>query len=214
MGKAHNNADGMSRHPCPPYACTCYEFEESLDCGPCKKCEEKMTITINSVTTRSTNTTENDTDSSWIQKYSNSEIRAHQLNDPEIAPIIYWKEESETRPGSRTIISENSSTRHLWLCWDSLEIQNGVLVKTDSDYPRVKKLIAPQSLHKEILALCHNCIISGHSGYKKTRGKIQQNFYWFKQKESVLEWVQKCDICAINRRAHRTAKAPMRDMRV
>ena len=82
MGKAHNNADGMSRHPCPPYACTCYEFEESLDCGPCKKCEKKMTITINSVTTRSTNTTENDTDSSWIQKYSNSEIRAHQLNDP------------------------------------------------------------------------------------------------------------------------------------
>ena len=39
-GKSHSNADGMSRHPCPPHACTCCE-EVLLDCGPCKKCEKK-----------------------------------------------------------------------------------------------------------------------------------------------------------------------------
>ena len=39
-GKSHSNADGMSRHPCPPHACTCCE-EVLLDCGPCKKCEKE-----------------------------------------------------------------------------------------------------------------------------------------------------------------------------
>ena len=147
-----------------------------------------------------------------MQKYSQTQLRDYQLSDSHIPPLVLWKEESSTRPTMNMLINKEPSIRYLWLCWETLYLQDGVLIKKNSedDSP---KLVVPQMLQDEVLKNCHNCLISGHLGHKKTRHRVKQDFFWYKLKESMVEWVLKCDPCAANRRPH-TPKAPMGDMSV
>ena len=51
------------------------------------------------------------------------------MQDPDIAPILVWESDSEQRPGANQLAANSLATHNLWLCWDMLVVNNGVLHK-------------------------------------------------------------------------------------
>ena len=214
-GKKHGNADGLSRKTCDPRDCSCNNEDDLLPCGPCKKCQKQMQSTdmLMRVKTRQQCNEEPNHHEMWFDTYSREDLRAMQMQDEHIATVITWKEESSTRPIGRQVITTSGVTRNLWLLWDQLELHDGILyrkwITTDNTTLR---FIVPRAKQDEILNALHDSIQSGHLGQKKTLARVQRRFYWYQMKESVFNWIQKCEVCQINKRPVKKARAPLGSM--
>ena len=102
-----------------------------------------------------------------------------QLDDPDIGPILKWKESGQ-RSFIPKVYDSNPATRHYWNCWALLQIQDGTLmchfVRHDVMGDHIQ-FIVPWSLHNEVLHHVHDSLLGGHLGQKKTRQKALQRFY-------------------------------------
>ena len=213
-GKQHGNADGMSRVPCHPTSCTCHFDQDDLPCGPCSKCARRSTsdtLRVSRVVTRHQSNFVDSDPEPWTGKHSAQELREIQLQDKHIAPVLLWKEELPERPCSSRLLDSDPETRYLWLSWDSLSVRNGVLYrKTESDSCNTHwQLVVPYSLRDEVLNLCHNCLSSGHLGEKKTLARLLQFATWYKVRDSVHLWVQRCQICQASKHSHQPNRPPL-----
>lgn len=56
-------------------------------------------------------------------------------------------------------------------------------------------IVVPDHLRKVALQICHDSVVAGHYGVKKTMQKLTQNFSWFKMHKDVKDWVQSCQVC-------------------
>ena len=56
------------------------------------------------------------------------------------------------------------------------------------------QLVFPSAWIPDVLYGCHNFIISGHLGVRKTLEKIQHRFYWPGQRKDVDMWCGKCAV--------------------
>jgi Integrase zinc binding domain/Integrase core domain len=54
----------------------------------------------------------------------------------------------------------------------------------------------------KIVQVLHNSSIGGHSGILGTYQRIKKIFYWPKLKEEVINQVQQCEVCQLNKREH------------
>jgi hypothetical protein len=75
-------------------------------------------------------------------------------------------------------------------------------------------LVVPASIQNEVLELCHNNILAGHFGQKKTLQKLHRQFYWPNMKDKVNNYVNRCQRCQANKRPSRSARAPLGSMKV
>lgn len=155
-------------------------------------------------------------DESWALPYTMSKLRVKQLDDPDIKPVLQWKE-SGTRPLSQTVGKASPATRHYWNLWNTLEIRDGVLFhkfqKKDGTGEYVQFLV-PRAIRDEILHQMHDSILSGHLGRKKTKDKILQRFYWFGLKEDVYNYIARCHPCGEIKQPPKSMKAPLGSMMV
>ena len=80
-------------------------------------------------------------------------------------------------------------TRNLWLQFDQLQLNNGVLMRL-APRPRpiqdVLQLVVPCQLQKEVLESLHNSVCGAHLGVKRTVGKVKSQFYWLGFKVSSM----------------------------
>ena len=149
---------------------------------------------------------------SYITGYSRTDLAKIQKNDPEVGTVIKWKELNEERPTRESIASESPFTRHLWLLWDQLILVDGILYK--QRFPKLKgqcflQLKAPRRLWKELSQATHDSKFSGHLGVKKVLSKLKLNFYWFRMKEYVRLWIQKCIVFGRRKVQNRKPRAPL-----
>ncbi|GFU35238.1 integrase_H2C2 domain-containing protein [Trichonephila clavipes] len=110
-GSAHGNADALSRRPCPE------------SCKYCSRIEKKfgvIDLTVRQVTTPST---------SALDPWTDESVRKDQLADPEIIPILEFKESFDEKPSWQDIVSFHPTTKRYWDLWDSLNLRNGVLYR-------------------------------------------------------------------------------------
>ena len=212
-GQQHGNADGMSRRP--------FDLLDKADngppCGPCKKCSKQNTpilIPVAAVVTRQASKKPNQTSQSsakdsvqhqWPIGYSMKDLQEKQLIDPDIKMIMKCKLNGEPRPD--VPIAESPATRNLWLIWDSLILEDGVLWKEEINHN--KRLVAPKTLQLEIMKLAHESILAGHLGFKRTYKTVCNRYYWFRMKESVQNYTAQCEICNLNKRPSRKPKGPL-----
>ena len=95
-----------------------------------------------------------------------SELRAKQLKDPDIEPLIKWKENGK-RPIGKEVSSASPATRHYWLYWDALLLTEGVLfhkfAKRDGTGHFVQ-FIVPRSMKDTVLYHMHEALMGGHLG--------------------------------------------------
>ncbi len=58
----------------------------------------------------------------------------------------------------------------------------------------------------------HDVKLAGHLGYKKTRDKVLQTFYWFNIRQDIHTYVQSCDLCSSIKKPPKRPKAPLGNM--
>ena len=148
---------------------------------------------------------------SWFQGKSTAELRTLQENDSDIGPILRAFA-SERRPTSQEMSVMSPASRHYWIIWDALILQDGLLCKKF-----IKKVgtgeyiqfIMPTAMKKEVLHQMHDSVLSGHLGCKKTKAKIIQRFYWYSLRDDIKLHIQKCDVCAADKKPTKVPKAPL-----
>ena len=64
----------------------------------------------------------------WNLIYNRVVLWRKQLADPDIAPVLKWKE-SGRRPFGQEVCVSSPATRHYWSSWDLLVIKNGMLMQ-------------------------------------------------------------------------------------
>ncbi|GFS95337.1 retrovirus-related Pol polyprotein from transposon opus [Trichonephila clavipes] len=155
---AHGNADVLSKRPCPEICKYCSRIEKNFGViGPI----------VRQVTTPST---------SALDLWSDESVRKDQLADPEIKPIIEFKESSDEKPSWQVIASFHPTTKRYWALWDSLHLRNGVLYqKWESDDGKTFRwqLILPKTRVSRVLKELHVSLTGGHFGAMKTLQKVR-----------------------------------------
>ena len=148
---------------------------------------------------------------SWFQGKSTAELRKLQENDSDIGPILRAFA-SERRPTSQEMSVMSPASRHYWIIWDALILQDGLLckkfIKKDGTGEYIQ-FIVPTAMKKEVLHQMHDSVLSGHLGCKKTKAKIIQRFYWYSLRDDIKLHIQKCDVCAADKKPTKVPKAPL-----
>ncbi|GFX05702.1 retrovirus-related Pol polyprotein from transposon 412 [Trichonephila clavipes] len=93
------------------------------------------------------------------------------MADPEIKPIIEFKELSDEKPNWQDIASFYPTTKSYWALWDSLYL-------------------------RKVLKELHGSPIGGHFGVRKTLQKVRECFYWNNVRSDVEKGCRICDHCA------------------
>ena len=238
-GIKHRNADSLSCCP-DPWNCLCPDTDnlENLKCGPCIKCTKRfheMSVfesttssecqkeSIRAVTTRSQSARDTpgcqptlSRENLWSSEQDKANVRAKQMNDPDLALIIRAVEAGK-KPCHSEIVVLSPAARYYWSIWDSLTMQEGCLhryfYRKDGSGSHLQ-FIVPHSMKHDILYQVHNTIVSGHFGRKKTLEKLLQRFFWYGVRDDVYTWILQCDTCAENKRPHKTPRAPLGKMQV
>ncbi|GFU82851.1 retrovirus-related Pol polyprotein from transposon 17.6 [Trichonephila clavipes] len=180
-GPAHGNADALSRRPCPE------------SCKYCSRIEKKFGVIdpiVRLVTTPKT---------SVLDPWSDESFRKDQLADPEIKPIIEFKESSDEKPSWQDIAPFHPTTKLYWALWDSLHLRNGVLYrKWESDDGKTFRwqLMLPKTRVSTVLKALHDSPTGGHFGVMKTLQKVRERFYWNNVRSDVEKCCSICDPCA------------------
>ena len=185
-GKRHGNADRLSRRP------------PDVD-GVRSELPAVGTIT------------EEDS-SNWCRKWSPTELRHVQLNDPTVGPVLVWREQKSEPPTQNELQGTGPSVRKLCSHWDSLEVQDGVLYRRwedDNGASTRLLLVVPRALVPEVLSTCHNSPTAGHLGVTKTVGRVQERFYWPGQHSDVEDWIQCCERCSTGKARKAGPRAPL-----
>ncbi|XP_019888240.1 uncharacterized protein LOC109611168 [Ooceraea biroi] len=167
-GKAHTNADRLSRRP----------YEEAA----CRYCEK--------VESRERSNRDRNIGRIVFSEDSRSEWRTDQLRDSIISMFVRAKE-IDQRPSWQEIAPNEDAAKIYWSHWDALILEGGVLYKRwVSSNPEGSKLqiIVPRGRIAEILEEAHDSPTGGHFGVNKTLAKIRQRYYWATCKSDVEDW--------------------------
>jgi hypothetical protein len=82
----------------------------------------------------------------------------------------------------KQLVSDNKTAK--------FKVKANNLLVTDKD-----QIMVPQHLRKLALEICHDSILGGHYGTKKTGQKLEENFCWHGMKTDAAIWVKSCEIC-------------------
>jgi len=155
-------------------------------------------------------------DPNWLHVWSNAELIDFQISDSSIGPIRQMKLDYENKPDRNEVNDLNNEGRILWIQWNLLEIQNGILYRRIDNKlgQNIRQLVAPQVIRDHIFEQLHNSRISGHFGRDKTLENVKRRFYWTGMTEAVKNWCKRCDVCARGKPGPGLGKAPLKQFSV
>ena len=199
-GKQHSNADGLSRVPCKQ----CGMIEHTAVRNIAQNTPERVVKTPPEA-------------DSWIVGWTHELIKQKQQEDPEIAKVLQWKGESPERPNWETVSEENETIKTYWFLWKQLHIRSDLLYKLWEDPTSTSgtwQLILPATLRNEALNFLHDHVSAGHLGQHKTLARVRQRFYWHGLKNDVINWCNRCEVCATRKGPVRRGRAKLQQFPV
>ena len=205
-GLKHNNADSMSRGPC-------------RQCGRESTCGAKV---VCGVTTRAAAKAKAKEDAPkpvakppetpWVGDgpLARDRLKQAQLDDPILSKLIAWKQQ-DVRPPWGDISAEGASLKTYWAQWETLRLDDGLLVRELHVTGRKKRdqIVVPEKLKDVVLESLHNAVTAGHLGVRRTLAGVRARFFWPQMRQSVERWCEKCDVCAARKFSTKTRKGPM-----
>ena len=75
-----------------------------------------------------------------------------------------------------------------------------------------KQIKVPKMLRKKVMKVAHDSIFGGHLGIKKTKDRIQTNFYWLGMQGDVTSFCRSCDVCQKTTAKGSAFRVPLGDM--
>ena len=145
------------------------------------------------------------------QSQEPSLLKEAQLADPEIKLVREWVEKEE-RPPWTAVSGMSNRIKSCWSQFVRLCIHNDYLCRIwyEGKKPERYQIIIPNSLRETVLEQCHDSVISGHFGIRKTLEKVRQKYYWAGLYKYIEQYVKSCDTCNRRKPLPRTKKAPMK----
>ena len=140
-----------------------------------------------------------------LSSYTDEDLATKEKEDPDISCVYENLLKGRKRPSSSDAVTKRPAARHYWIIWNSLNIDNGLVVKEclqTNGLSKYKQLLIPRSLRKEVLEEVHDARMGGHFGCRKT-------YYWYKMKDEVNNWVLACDVCAADKIPQKKPRAPL-----
>lgn len=159
---------------------------------------------------------EGNSEISWENEQDFVKWKEVQVQDPTLSALYNWVDKNQ-RPKWDEISSPDEETKTYWAQWSRLILHKGVLCrkyyddKTDSHFLQI---LVPYSLREDILNQLHDHVTAGHLGMTKTLEKVQKRFYWYKYKDFIENWCNKCQMCQSRRLPKLRPLAPMKQSRV
>ncbi|KAF8774751.1 Retrovirus-related Pol polyprotein like [Argiope bruennichi] len=135
----------------------------------------------------------------YFNPWSDESVRKYQLADPEIKPIIEFKESSDLKPNWQDIAPFHPRTKRYRALWDSFNLRNSVLYrKWESDDGKAFRwqLILPKTRVSTVLKELHGSPTGGPFDAMKTLQKVRVRFYWNNVRNDVEKWCRTCAPCA------------------
>ncbi|VDH99871.1 Hypothetical predicted protein [Mytilus galloprovincialis] len=144
-----------------------------------------------------------------IDGWDQISLRKSQLDDHEISEIL-MRIEDKKRPEWNEISNQSAVIKTLWRQWDRLEIHQGLLYRKwiENETEEFLQLIVPTSKRQEAIRYFHDIPTGGHLGIDKTLDRMQKTFYWPSMKNTIVEYIKRCDSCAAQKQLQ-ARKAPM-----
>ena len=181
-GKAHGNADALSRRPCGDCKhCRQQELhdqlEDATDC-PAKVCA------VFAIQRK---------EAPWLTSYSSEDLRKWQSEDKSLNKVVKWLQQGE-RPSWKDIKQESQVIKIYWSMWKNFQLNNGVIYRKDPNTEQIQ-LVNPVNLNQQISNQVHNHRLGGHFGIKKTLHNVRMRFWWPGLKADVKRWCRTCIMC-------------------
>ena len=74
---------------------------------------------------------------------------------------------------------------------------------------RTLRLVIPRCIRKSVVYSCHDDIVAGHLGYKRTLLRLQQRYWWSKMPNDVKWYVRSCKKCQFAKRDQGAKGGPL-----
>ncbi len=216
-GRSHNNADAMSRVPCPQ--CGREEPGTAEEQEPAQEWvvpEDQMNETgVCAVITRRQRA-EHDAGPpkpAWLDGWDNLEMRDSQLRDAEIGLVMTALDQGQGKPTWRQVSGKSQAVKTLWGQWARLSIEDGVLYRRWEDDERgdVKwQVVVPREKREEVLRQLHDSPAAGHMGGYRTTERVKQSFYWVGIRRDVRQHCRRCDPCTAMKNRREAPKVPLK----
>ena len=142
-------------------------------------------------------------------------LKDAQLADHEIKLVRSWVEKEE-RPKWTDVSGMSNRVKSYWSQFQRLCIHDDLLCRIwyEGKKPEKYQIIVPKYLRETVLQHCHDSIVGGHFGMRKTLEKVRQKYYWAGLYAYVEQYVRSCDICSRGKQAHEIAREHIQtDMR-
>ena len=75
-----------------------------------------------------------------------------------------------------------------------------------------KQIVVPKTLGRKVMEVAHDSIFGGHLGIKKTKDRIQTNFYWPGMQGDITSFCRSCDVCQKTTDKGSVPRVPLGDM--
>ena len=184
-GRAHGNADALSRLPCRQ--CGRADHDTSLSAE----------VAVAALQPPGSHT--------------KGTLREMQLADLSVRALLQAKEENR-KPEN---LGTDKSARRFLQIWDQLVVRDGLLcryLQPRGASLGVIQMVIPEALRTEVLADLHEGVAGGHLGTEKTLARLRERFYWPGHYNDVKEWCRKCAVCASRKSPAPKARAPLQSI--
>ena len=176
-GKAHSDADGLSRLPIQNIQPTDTMYTQAVTTPPeVTEVPIQVPLTI-------------------------PDIQRVQRTDTSLQPLIQYLEHGTLpKTWSRRQTWKLLAQRHEYVLLD------GVLLKTDLDQNgrTHMRFVVPQVIQAEVIRACHDEPLSAHLGIAKTYDKVRQRFFWENMFADIQSWIKTCPACGGKKNSPRT----------
>ena len=228
-GAQHCNADALSRIPLEDQRCDCYQAGARLATLPCNGCRyctrvheqwsqfEEDVDDVVPLALRAVTVIGDDPSPSWLRKFSQTELRTLQEEDPDLKPLFEWLS-SNPDPTQGALALASPVAKALWHNRQLLALKEGVLYYEwhPPQSSRVPSgaltricLVVPHCLREEVMRLCHDLPSSGHFSSQGTLNKLRQHFFWPSMSKDCQLFVAACPECGRNKKASVRPRAPL-----
>ena len=75
-----------------------------------------------------------------------------------------------------------------------------------------KQIMVPKILRRKVMEVAHDSFFGGHLGIKKTKDRIQTNFYWPSMQGDITSFCRSCDVCQKTTAKESVSRVPLGDM--
>ena len=136
------------------------------------------------------------------QELSESDIRAAQEKDEDLAFLSKLVKSSTVRPSWSAVARHTAEVKCLWSQWDKLEFRNGILYRRAKDikgWQPALQFVTPRQLRRTFFRKLHHGPLAGHQGVSRTLANLKARYYWPLMKNDVAEWCQQCHTCGRNK---------------